>query len=142
MAVPVTHKVQGSSLKITISSVLTEVPGLENIELDLGENLTYENADISSTYISPTPAGLRGAGSLSADIIRDPLGAVQQALQVAYNDGATMPSSFTIGATGVILTLSLLFTKLTLSGKRGEGFMGKLEAALLTEVDWNIVDPA
>lgn len=141
MAVPVAHKVQGSMLKITVSAALTEVPGLENIELDLGENLTFENADISSTYISPVDAGLRGVGTLSADIIRDPLGAVQQALQVAYNTPATMASSFTIGASGVILTLSLLFTKLTLTGKRGEGFMGKLEAVLLTEVDWNAIDP-
>lgn len=141
MGVPVAHKVQGSMLKITVSAVLTEVPGLENIELDLGENQTFENADISSSYITPVFAGLRGAGSLSADIIRDPLGAVQQALQAAFNDGATMAASFTIGSTGVILTLSLLFTKLPLSGKRGEGFMGKLEAALLTEVDWNTADP-
>lgn len=141
MAVPVAHKVQGSMLKITVSAALTEVPGLENIELDLGENLTFENADISSSYISPVFSGLRGTGKLSADIIRDPLGTVQQALQVAYNDGATMASSFTVGATGVILTLSLLFTVLTLSGKRGEGFMGKLEAVLLTEVDWNTTDP-
>ena len=141
MGVPVAHKVQGSALKITVSAALTEVPGLENIELDLGENGTFEAADISSSYISPVASGLRGSGTLSADIIRDPLGAVQQALQVAYNDAATMASSFTIGATGVILTLSLLFTKLTLTGKRGEGFMGKMEAVLLTEVDWNIADP-
>ena len=70
------------------------------------------------------------------------MGAVQQALQVAYNDGATLASSFTIGASGVILTLSLLVTKLSLSGKKGEGFMGKVEFDLLTEVDWNIADPA
>ena len=142
MAVPVAHKVQGSMLKITVSAALTEVPGLENIEIDLGENETFENADISSSYRSPVFSGLRSEGTLTADIIRDPLGAVQQALQVAYNDGATMASSFTISASGVILTLSLLFTKLTLTGKKGEGFMGKLEAKLLTEVDWNIADPA
>ena len=139
MPVPVAHKVQGSMLKITVAAALTEVPGLENIELDLGEVLTFENADISSSYISPVAAGLRGTGTLSADIIRDPLGTVQKALQAAYNTEAAMASSFTIGASGIILTLSLLFTKLTLTGKRGEGFMGKLEAVLLTEVDWNVV---
>lgn len=142
MAVPVAHKVQGSMLKITVSAVLTELPGLENIELDLGENETFENADISSSYRAPVASGLRGEGTISADIIRDPLGSVQQALQVAYNDAATLASSFTVGASGVILTLSLLCTKLTLSGKKGEGFMGKVEFKLLTEVDWNIADPA
>lgn len=142
MAVPVAHKVQGSMLKISVSSVLTELPGVDNIELDLGENLTFENADISSSYVSPVASGLRGSGSLSADLIRDPLGAVQQALQAAYNDQTALASSFTIGATGVILTLSLLITKLPLTGKKGEGFMGKLEAKLLTEVDWNTTDPS
>ena len=141
MAVPVAHKVQGSMLKITVSAALTELPGLENIELDLGENETFENADISSSYRAPVFSGLRGKGTISADMIRDPLGAVQQALQVAYNDGATLASSFTIGASGVILTLSLLPTKLSLSGKKGEGFMGKVEFDLLTEVDWNSIDP-
>jgi hypothetical protein len=129
-------------LKITVSAVLTELPGLDNIELDLGENLTFENADISSSYVSPVASGLRDSGSLSADIIRDPLGAVQQALQVAYNEQSTLASSFTISASGVVLTLSLLVTKLTLSGKRGEGFMGKVEFKLLTEVDWNTADPS
>lgn len=141
MGVPTAHKVQGSMVKITVSSVLTEVPGLDNIELDLGENKTFDAADISSDYETPVAAGLRSAGSLSADIIRDPLSAVHQALQTAYNTAATMPSSFTVGATGVILTLSLLFTKLTLSGKKGEGFMGKLEAKLLTKVNWNTAAP-
>ena len=141
MGVPTAHKVQGSMMKITVSSTLTEVPGLDNIELDLGENKVFEAADISSDYETPVNAGLRSAGSLSADIIRDPLSAVHQVLQGAYNTGATMPSSFTVGATGVILTLSLLFTKLTLSGKKGEGFVGKLEAKLLTKVNWNTAAP-
>ena len=141
MGVPTAHKVQGSMMKITVSSTLTEVPGLDNIELDLGENKVFEAADISSDYETPVNAGLRTAGSLSADIIRDPLSAVHQTLQGAYNTGATMPSSFTVGATGVILTLSLLFTKLTLAGKKGEGFVGKLEAKLLTKVNWNTAAP-
>jgi len=141
MAVPVAHKVQGSMLKITVSAALTEVPGLDNIELDLGENITFENADISSSYVSPVASGLRGKGTLTADIIRDPLGAVQQALQAAYNAQSTLASSFTVSASGVVLTLSLLCTKLTMSGKRGEGFMGKVEFDLLTEVDWNEADP-
>jgi len=137
MAVPTATKVQGSMLKITVSAVLTEVPGLENIEIDLGENETFDNADISSNYISPVFSGLRGTGTLSADIIRDPAGAVQMALQIAFNAGSTMASTFLIGTGGKTLTLSLVFTKLTLSGKRGEGFMGKLEAKLLSIVNWN-----
>ena len=137
MAVPTAKKVQGSMLKITVSAVLTEVPGLENIEIDLGENETFDNADISSNYISPVFSGLRGTGTLSADIIRDPPGAVQMALQIAFNAGSTMASTFLIGTGGKTLALSLVFTKLTLSGKRGEGFMGKLEAKLLSIVNWN-----
>lgn len=141
MSVPVAHKVQGSMLKLTISASLTELPGLENIELDLGENQMFENADISSNYITPVFSGLRSAGKVTADIIRDPLGAEQQALQTMYNTGATVAGSFTVSASGVILTLSLVCTVLTMTGKRGEGFMGKVEFALLTKVDWNTSDP-
>ena len=128
-------------LKITVSSTLTEMPGLDNIELDLGENGVMEAADISSDYAAPVASGLRTAGSLSADVLRDPLNAVHQAAQAAYNTAATMPASFTVGATGLILTLSLLITKLTLAGKKGDGFNGKLEAKLLTKVNWNTAAP-
>jgi len=139
MPVPTAIKVQGSALKMTIATVLTEIPGLENIELDLGENLTFENADISSDYIAPVFSGLRGEGTLSADIIRDPTGVVQKALQAAYNTGATNACTVTIGSAGTVINVSLVFTKLTLTGKRGEGFMGKLEAKILSKSDWNTV---
>jgi len=138
MPIPTTVKVQGAALKITISAALVEVPGLENIELDLGENKTYENSDISSDYIAPVFSGLRGEGSLSADIIRDPANATQIALQIAFNTGATLASSVTIGAAGKVIVVSLLVTKLSLSGKRGEGFMGKAEFKVLSKADWNV----
>lgn len=142
MGIPVAHKVKGSALKITISAALTELPGLENIELDLGENMTFDSYDISSDYVTPVASGVRGKGKLTADIIRDPLGVEQQALQVAYNTQATLASSFTISSSGVIILLSLLCTKLDLSGKKGEGFTGKVEFDILTKTDWNTADPA
>ena len=142
MTVPVTHKVQGSLFKITIASVLTTLPGLENLELDLGENETYENLDISGDYKAPVFSGVRGEGSGSADMIRDPLGAEQQALQTAYNTGATLVCSFTVSASGVVIPLSIIVTKLPLSGKKGEGFMGKFEFKLASKADWNTSDPA
>lgn len=137
MAVPTTIKVQGSMLKITVSAVLTEVPGVENLEIDLGENLTYENADISGNYLGSVFSGLRGKGTISADLIRDPTNAVHIALQIAYNSGATLSSSFIIGTAGTTVVVSLIVTKLSLSGKRGEGWMGKVEFDILTKTDWN-----
>lgn len=139
MAVPTTIKVQGSMLRITVSAVLTELPGVENLEIDLGENLTYDNADISSNYLAKVFSGLRGGGKITADLIRDPTNATQIALQIAYNSGATLASSVVIGTAGTTITLSLLPTKLPASGKRGEGWMGKVEFEILTKTDWNAV---
>jgi len=139
MAVPTTIKVQGSMLKITVSASLTELPGVENLEIDLGENLTYDNADISSNYLAKVFSGLRGGGKVTADLIRDPTNATQIALQIAYNSGATLASSVVIGTAGTTIVLSLLPTKLPASGKRGEGWMGKVEFEILTKTDWNAV---
>ena len=139
MAVPTTIKVQGSMLKITVTATLTELPGVENLEVDLGENLTYDNADISSNYLAKVFSGLRGGGTITADLIRDPTNAVQIALQIAYNTGATLASSFIIGTAGTTVVVSLMVKKLALSGKRGEGWMGKVEFDILSKTDWNIV---
>jgi len=139
MAVPTTIKVQGSMLKITVSATLTELPGVENLEIDLGENLTYENGDISSNYLAKVFSGLRGGGKITADLIRDPTNATQIALQIAFNSGATLASSVIIGTAGTTIVLSLLPTKLPASGKRGEGWMGKVEFEILTKTDWNAV---
>ncbi len=139
MAIPTSIKVQGSMLKITVSAALTELPGVENLEIDLGENLTYENGDISSNYLGKVFSGLRGGGKITADLIRDPTNATQIALQIAYNSGATLASSFIIGTAGTTVVVSLLPVKLLLSGKRGEGWMGKVEFEILTKTDWNAV---
>lgn len=141
MGTPTVHKVQGSMLKITVSSTLTELPGVDNVELDLGENGIIEASDISSDYKGAIASGLRDTGSISADLIRDPLNAVHQALQAAYNTAAAIPCSFTVGATGLILTLSVIIKKLPMSGKKGDGFMGKLEGVLASKVNWNSAAP-
>ena len=142
MAVPVAHKVKGSMVKATITATLTEIPGLENIEADFGENLTFENSDISSDYVAPVFSGVRGEGTWSADIINDPLGAVHQFLQDAYNDGDEIVGSITIGATGVIILCKYIITKFPLSGKKNEGFKGKIECKFTEKVNWNTADPA
>lgn len=141
MAAPVSHKVLASAFQITISSVLTTIPGLENIECDFGENLSYENSDITSDYQHPTPSGVRGEGSGSADIINDPLGTVQQFVQKAYNEKTEHVGAIIIGATGVTLPCKFFVTKMPLSGKKAEGFKGKLEWKFSDPVEWNEADP-
>lgn len=141
MPIPVAHKVQGSMVKATISSTLTEIPGLQNIEADFGENIMFENSDISSDYVAPAFSGVRGQGTWSADMINDPLGAVHQFLQAAYNDGTVIDGSITIGATGVVLSCKYIITKLPLAGSKNEGFLGSIEAVFTEKVDWNEADP-
>lgn len=141
MAIPVAHKVKGSMLKATISSTLTEIPGLQNLEADFGENITFENSDISSDYVAPVFSGVRGMGSFSADIINDPLGSVHQFLQDAYNDGDEVVGSITLGATGVVILCKYIITKFPVSGKKNEGFLGKIEGVFTEKVSWNTADP-
>jgi hypothetical protein len=83
------QKTLATELQITITNTLTEIPFLDNIEVDLGENKIHSLLGVNMTYEVPVPTGVRGTGSISADVVAyDPTDSVHQKVVTAYSGQA------------------------------------------------------
>lgn len=138
----------GSELQVSISSVFTEVPGLQNLEVDTGTNSTWEAYDIADTYEKKKPTGVKGGGKLSAKRLVDVLDPVDQFLHACHNNGG-VPSGASflegkaqVGTTGVLLAFSGTLTTYKLAMERKNGVMADLEVEFYDQVDLNEADPA
>ena len=127
MANPVAYKAKGTKLYITISATLTAIPGLENVKINPGENQTFENGDLDSSYLAPVSAGIRGEGSFTADVILDPLSAVHQACHIAFNAGTEQIGKVVLGASAKEISCKFVITKWETNAERGNGLKASME---------------
>lgn len=129
-------KTLATELQLTITATLTEIPFLDNIEIDLGENKLHSLLGVNMTYETPIPTGVRGTGTISADVLAyDPTDAVHQAVVKAYNDGTEVVGAVKLGGTGKTLSVKYVITKFPVSIKAAAVIAGKLEASITELVD-------
>lgn len=130
------QKTLASELQMTISSTLTEIPFLDNIEIDLGENKQHSLLGVNMAYETPISTGVRGTGSISADVLAyDPTDSVHQKLAQAYNDDAEVVGAAKLGSTGKTISVKYRVTKFPVSIKAAAVIAGKFEAVITEKVD-------
>lgn len=130
------QKTLATELQITISAALTEIPFLDNIEVDLGENKLHDLLGVNMTYETPIPTGVRGKGSISADVLAyDPTDATHQKVVTAYNNGTEVVGAVKLGGSGKTLSVKYVITKFPITLKAASVIAGKLEAVITELVD-------
>lgn len=131
----VAHKTLLTELQMTISNTLTEIPFLDNIELDPGENKIHNLMGVNRSYETPIATGVRGVGSISADIIAyDPTDAVHIALGVAFDAQTTITGAYKLANTGDTITVKYIVTKMPISTKGGAVIESKFEAVITEKI--------
>lgn len=131
------QKTLATELQITISNTLTEIPFLDNIEVDLGENKLHALLGVNMTYETPIPTGVRGMGALSADVLAyDPTDATHQKVVTAYNNGTEVVGAVKLGGSGKTVSVKYIITKFPVSIKAASVIAGKLEGNITELVDW------
>lgn len=130
------QKTLATELQITITNTLTEIPFLDNIELDLGENKLHDVLGVNMAYETPVITGVRGKGTISADVVAyDSTDAVHQAVVTAYNNQTAIVGALKMGGTGDTLSITYVITKFPINLKAASVITGKLEATIMTLVD-------
>jgi hypothetical protein len=130
------QKTLATELQITITNTLTEIPFLDNIEVDLGENKIHSLLGVNMTYETPVPTGVRGTGSISADVVAyDPTDSVHQKVVTAYNNGTEVVGAVKLGGSGKTVSVKYIITKFPVTLKAAAVITGKLEAVITELVD-------
>jgi len=128
-------KTLASQLQMTISAALTEIPFLDNIELDPGENKQHELLGVNMAYATPISTGVRGMGTLTADVLAyDPTDSVHQKLAEAFNDDAEIVGAVVLGGTTKTISVKYRITKFPVSVKAASVIAGKLEAVITEKI--------
>jgi hypothetical protein len=129
-------KTLATELQMTIVATLTEIPFLDNIELDAGENKVHNLLGVNMTYETPIPTGVRGVGSISADVLAyDPTDSVHQKLAMAYNDKTEIVGAYKLGGTGKTISVKYFVTKFPINTKASAVIAGKFEAVITEHID-------
>ncbi len=129
------QKTLATELQITITSTLTEIPFLDNIEIDLGK--LHDLLGVNMTYETPIPTGVRGKGSITADVLAyDPTDATHQKVVKAYNDGTEVVGAVKLGGSGKTVSVKYIITKFPVSIAAASVIAGKIEASITELVDW------
>lgn len=139
-----------SKLQVSIASVYTDVPGTQNIEVDTGNNSTYEAWDLSDTYEKKLPTGVKGGGKISGKRLVDALDPVDQWFHLVHNNQGVPDNTALatlcagkafIGSTGVELAFSGTLTVYKLSIEKKNGVMADFEFEPYDQIDLNEADP-
>lgn len=117
-------------LQVTISSVLTTIVGVRDVEFDPGEVETMEIDDLSSDYVDLDVTGRAGGGTVSAECFWDPANAQMQALHTLWNTPAKEAFSITWGATTESTAFTGILTKLPLTANRTDPITTAIEIAV------------
>ena len=138
----------GSELQVNIATVYTEVPGVQNLEVDTGTNSTYEAYSIADTYEKKKPTGVKGGGKVTGKKLVDVLDPVDQFLHAVHNN-AGVPSGASVlegkaqvGSTGVLLSFSGTLTTYKMAMEKKNGVMADFEVELFDQTDLNEADPS
>lgn len=140
---------KASKLKISIASVLTDVPGVQSVTPDPGENKTWDDSDIVSDYETQRAAGVGGGGSVSFSKLMDPLDPVDQALHAIFNNGGVNTADDTpvdgtvdVGTTAVVWDFTGILTKYGPKAEKAVGWMADGEFKLADRMELNEDDPS
>lgn len=140
-----------SKIQLEIASTYTDVPGTQSFTFDPGENGTYDDSDLSSTYDDLAPTGVGGGGSLSGSKLWDPLDPVDQFCQARQNAGGGAANGAStvgvggkahMGSTGVVWDFDGIVTKWTPKIEKKSGGMVDFEFKLARRPVMNEADPA
>lgn len=138
-----------SELQFAISGVNTEIPGLQSVTPDPGENKTWDDSDIVSDYETQRAAGVGGGGSIAFTKTMDPLDPVDQALHAIFNNGGVNVSDdsnvdgvVVVGSTGVEWAWEGILTKYGPKAEKAVGWMIDGEFKLADRMALNESDPA
>jgi len=131
----VAHKTLLTELQMTIANTLTEIPFLDNIEFDPGENKSHVFTGVNQAYEKSVATGVRGVGSISADIVAyDPTDAVHIALGAAFDAQTEIVGAYKLANSGETISVKYRIEKLTLSTKAASVIEGKFEAVITEKV--------
>lgn len=85
----------GMTLGVTISSVITTIPGVENISVSPGQKPQIDTTAISDTA-SSSVVGVQAPGTLTFNVMWDPGNAVHQYLLMVYNIAGSVNDTWTV----------------------------------------------
>jgi hypothetical protein len=131
----VAHKTLLTELQMPIANTLTEIPFLDNIELDPGENKIHNVLGVNQDYEKPVATGVRGVGSISADIVAvDPTDAVHLSLMAAFDNQTEIVGAYKLANSGETIAVKYIVTKLPISTKAASVIEGKFEAVITEKI--------
>jgi hypothetical protein len=140
-----------SKLELSIATVFTAVPGLQDLEVDTGNNSTWEAWDLSDTYEKKLPTGVKGGGKVSGKRLIDPLDPVDQFIHTVHNNqgvpsnaalGTLLSGRATLGTTAVVLAFTGTLTVYKINAEKKNGIMADFEIEPYDQISLNIADPA
>ena len=131
----------GSELQIDISATFTKIPGMTNVDLDPGENISVSKGDLTSDFDEKLGTGVQEGGTITGELIWDPLDTVHQVIHAAFNNNTELSGKFKVGATGVLLPFTATVKKFPIKAAMKDAFRIDLEFELTDRVTLNIVDP-
>jgi hypothetical protein len=85
----------GMTLSVTISSVVTAIPGVENIAVSPGQKPQIDTTAISDTS-SSSVVGVQAPGTLTFNVMWDPGNNVHQYLLMSYNIAGSVNDAWTV----------------------------------------------
>ena len=142
------YKTLGSKLQVSIAGTFTDLTGVQNFDVDPGENSTFETGDLTTDYDTLMATGVGGGGTISGSKLHDPLDPVDQFLQARFNAGGAgvttdgIEGKAELGATGVIYDWEAILTKWTPKVEKKNGGMVDFELKHVDRMLLNEVDPA
>ena len=136
------HKTLGSELQVDMSSTLTKVPGTTGLDLDPGENVTVSKGDLTSDFDEKLGTGVQEGGTISGELVWDPLDPVHQFLHARFNDNAEVEGNFVVGATGVEIPVKFTVKKFPIKAAMKDAYRISIEFELTDRVVLNESDPA
>jgi hypothetical protein len=131
----------GSELQIDISSTYTKIPGMTNVDLDPGENITVSKGDLTSDFDEKLGTGVQEGGTITGELIWDPLDDVHQTIHGAFNTNSELAGKFKVGATGVLIPFTATVKKFPIKAAMKDAFRIDLEFELTDRVTLNTTDP-
>lgn len=125
----------GTKLQLTISSVLTDLVGIRDVEFEVPEMEMMEVDDLASEHVDLDPTGRTKGGSVKASSFYDPAAATTTALIALFNSpvktsGVYVPTVWAIvwsSSAGATQGFSGTLTKQTRKAERGSPLMADLE---------------
>lgn len=121
----------GTLLKVTITSVLTTVTGIRDVEFEAPEVETYETDDLVDTHVNIDVTGRTKGGSVKASQLWDPAAASSAKLIGLFATPAREDWSIVWSSSPSVSQLfNGILTKQTRKAERGNPLVNDIEIAV------------